>query len=133
MVVQLRIKIYTKYVMIILRKTCLFLSITSNFFKLLMYIMKHRKYMCCNAMIAFTSCNQYFYKVFAFELLVYNTAWIQDSLDHLVVDLTFRGQGKWQRFHGKCTMHIFKRIYTLEFKCRSRIQILLKNYRLKIW
>lgn len=59
-------------------------------------------------MIAFTSCNQYFYKVFAFELLVYNTAWIQDSLDHLVVDLTFRGQGKWQRFHGKCTVHILK-------------------------
>lgn len=74
MVVQLRIKIYTKYVMIILRKTCLFLSSTSNFFKLLMYIMKHRKYMCCNAMIAFTSCNQYFYQVFAFELLVYNSA-----------------------------------------------------------
>lgn len=132
MVVQLRIKIYTKYVMIILRKTCLFLSSTSNFFKLMMYIMKHRKYMCCNAMIAFTSCNQYFYQVFAFELLVYNTAWIQDSPWSFSCGPNIKRTGQMTEVPWT-TMHIFKRIYTFEFKCRSRIQMLLKNYRLKIW
>lgn len=83
-------------------------------------------------MIAFTSCNQYFYKVFAFELLVYNTAWIQDSLDHLVVDLTFRGQGKWQRFHGQpCTF--LKESTLLNSSVEVEFRFAWKNYRLKIW